>query len=46
LVANTIYAQPKNAAVGIGIILIGLPAYWFWRSKQKRVSHEDPKSQS
>jgi basic amino acid/polyamine antiporter, APA family len=36
LVANTIYAQPKNAAVGIGIILIGLPAYWFWRSKQKQ----------
>jgi APA family basic amino acid/polyamine antiporter len=31
LVANTIYAKPIDAAVGLGLILLGLPAYWYWR---------------
>jgi APA family basic amino acid/polyamine antiporter len=31
LVANTIIAQPLRAAIGLGIVLVGAPAYWFWR---------------
>lgn len=31
IVVNTLIAQPREAAVGIGIILIGVPAYLFWR---------------
>jgi len=31
LVANTIATQPVRAAVGIGVVLLGLPAYVAWR---------------
>jgi basic amino acid/polyamine antiporter, APA family len=31
LVANTILTQPKRAAVGLGIVSLGAPAYAFWR---------------
>jgi basic amino acid/polyamine antiporter, APA family len=31
---NTIYTFPRNTLVGIAILLAGLPAYWFWRSRR------------
>lgn len=31
LVGNTIWKKPGDAAVGAGLILIGLPAYVYWR---------------
>ena len=31
LVANTIVSQPGRAAVGLGIVFLGAPAYLFWR---------------
>jgi basic amino acid/polyamine antiporter, APA family len=31
LVGNTIFTQPKRAAVGLGIVFLGVPAYVFWR---------------
>jgi APA family basic amino acid/polyamine antiporter len=31
LVANTIARQPVRAAVGLGIVFLGAPAYMFWR---------------
>jgi APA family basic amino acid/polyamine antiporter len=31
LVANTIATQPLRAAVGIGVVLLGLPVYFVWR---------------
>ncbi len=31
LVINTIAADTRSAAVGIGIVLTGVPAYWIWR---------------
>jgi APA family basic amino acid/polyamine antiporter len=31
LVANTIATQPGRAAVGIGVVLLGLPVYFVWR---------------
>jgi APA family basic amino acid/polyamine antiporter len=33
LVANTIATQPIRAAVGIGVVLLGLPVYFVWRGK-------------
>jgi APA family basic amino acid/polyamine antiporter len=30
LVANTIVAQPGRAAVGLGVVLLGSPAYLLW----------------
>jgi basic amino acid/polyamine antiporter, APA family len=31
LVGNTISTQPGRAAVGIGVVLLGLPVYYAWR---------------
>jgi len=31
LVANTIVSQPARAAVGIGVALLGIPVYFFWK---------------
>ncbi len=33
LALNTIATQPARAAIGLGIVLIGAPAYLIWRSK-------------
>ncbi len=33
LVVNTIVTQPELSAIGLGIVLLGAPAYWFWRDK-------------
>jgi amino acid transporter len=31
LVWNTILESPREAAVGAGLILLGLPGYWYWK---------------
>ena len=36
-VLNTIVTQPGRAAIGLGIVLIGAPAYFIWRSRGKNV---------
>jgi basic amino acid/polyamine antiporter, APA family len=38
LVANTIATQPGRAAVGIGVVLLGLPVYAAWRTVRSRAS--------
>jgi APA family basic amino acid/polyamine antiporter len=35
LVVNTIVAQPVRAAIGIGIVLLGAPAYLVWRTRAR-----------
>ena len=34
LTANTILEAPRDAAIGIGLILTGLPFYFFWSSRK------------
>ena len=34
LALNTIATQPVRAAIGLGIVLLGAPAYLIWRSKK------------
>jgi APA family basic amino acid/polyamine antiporter len=34
IVLNTLWVQPKESAFGIGILLLGLPAFWFWQRKK------------
>src|SRR5687768_17489825 len=34
LVINTIATQPVRAAVGLGIVVLGAPAYLIWRSRE------------
>lgn len=35
LVINTFIQDPRDSLIGFGIILLGLPAYWYWKNKQK-----------
>ena len=38
LVINTLIENPRDSAIGLGLILIGLPAYWYWNSRKKTSS--------
>ena len=38
VVINTIFKYPRNTAVGFGILLAGVPAYFFWARQKKRSS--------
>lgn len=38
VVINTIFTYPRNTAVGFGILLAGIPAYFFWAYQKKRSS--------
>ena len=31
IVLNTVFLQPVQTAIGIGLVLLGVPVYWFWR---------------
>jgi amino acid transporter len=35
LIGNTILAQPKDSAIGAGLLLAGLPVYWYCRAKYR-----------
>jgi len=35
LVVNTLIEDPRDSVIGLGIILLGLPAYFYWRKKVK-----------
>jgi APA family basic amino acid/polyamine antiporter len=32
---NTIYSYPKNSAIGLAILVAGIPVYLFWRARAK-----------
>jgi APA family basic amino acid/polyamine antiporter len=34
IVISTIAAFPGNSAIGLGILLTGLPVYWLWSRKR------------
>ncbi len=36
IVLNTIVEQPRQSAIGIGVVLLGVPAYLGWRSRKGR----------
>ena len=31
IVLNTVFLQPVQTVIGIGLVLLGVPVYWFWR---------------
>jgi APA family basic amino acid/polyamine antiporter len=33
VVASSIGANPRNAAIGTGLLLLGVPVYWFWKRR-------------
>jgi amino acid transporter len=34
LVVTTIIETPKDSAIGAGLILLGLPGYWYWKKRR------------
>jgi APA family basic amino acid/polyamine antiporter len=38
IVLNTVYKYPKNSAVGLAILLAGVPVYFLWQAKDRRSS--------
>ena len=38
LVVDTIVQAPRESAVGAAIVLLGLPAYWYWRRSDTTVA--------
>src|SRR5437773_10018005 len=36
LVINTIVKLPRDSAIGAGLILVGLPGYWYWNGLYRR----------
>lgn len=40
LVINTMVTQPIRAAVGLGVVLLGTPAYYIWRSRKRTIENE------
>jgi APA family basic amino acid/polyamine antiporter len=39
LLVNTLYYTPKQALIGLGLIGLGLPVYWYW-SRYNRLGNE------
>jgi APA family basic amino acid/polyamine antiporter len=35
IVLNTVFLHPGQTAIGIGLVLLGVPVYWFWRRKKE-----------
>ncbi|HEY4612246.1 MAG TPA: amino acid permease, partial [Bacteroidota bacterium] len=33
MVVNTVYKYPVNTLIGIGILLTGIPVYYYWKSR-------------
>jgi APA family basic amino acid/polyamine antiporter len=44
LVLNTIVTQPGRAGAGIGVVLLGAPAFLIWRSRARRRQSDAPLS--
>jgi len=38
LVLNTMVTQPRRAAAGLGVVLLGTPAYFAWRARSRRAA--------
>lgn len=37
LVAITIWSKPQDSAVGVAMVLAGIPVYLFWRARSRRI---------
>jgi APA family basic amino acid/polyamine antiporter len=35
IVASTVWSNPQNSAIGLGILLTGIPVYWYWSRRAR-----------
>ena len=35
IVASTVWSNPANSAIGLGILLTGIPVYWYWSHRAR-----------
>jgi len=35
---NTVWLYPGRAAIGIGLVALSVPIYWFWRRNSESVA--------
>src|SRR2546426_12607367 len=40
VVLNTVYTYPAHSAIGLGVLVAGIPVYGAWRSEERRVGKE------
>jgi basic amino acid/polyamine antiporter, APA family len=38
VVGNTVYRYPENSLVGFGLLLAGVPVYWYWNRRSRTQS--------
>jgi APA family basic amino acid/polyamine antiporter len=38
IVGNTLLVQPGQALIGLGVVLLGAPAFYLWRARSRRVA--------
>jgi len=36
VVINTVYRYPENTLIGLGILMAGIPAFFFWRWRNRQ----------
>jgi uncharacterized membrane protein len=41
LLVITLWTTPVQAFIGLGLIALGLPVYWYW-SRHNRLNYEPP----
>jgi APA family basic amino acid/polyamine antiporter len=42
LVVNTLVEKPAESLIGLGLLVLGAPAYWFWRRGAGEAGHRAP----
>jgi APA family basic amino acid/polyamine antiporter len=45
ILINTLFARPAESLAGLGLTLLGVPAYHYWRSRSNRSATNDSRSQ-
>jgi APA family basic amino acid/polyamine antiporter len=45
IIGNTVVAQPGQSALGLGVVALGVPAFWWWRDRRRGSRGPAPNAQ-